>query len=55
MWGANMDWMCLVSSAAELELAHVCVIIECHFLCMLPYSKNERSLFLSGARLSNWA
>lgn len=23
MWGANMDWMCLVSSAAELELAHV--------------------------------
>ena len=23
MWGTNMDWMCLVSSAAELELAHV--------------------------------
>ena len=23
MWRTNMDWMCLVSSAAELELAHV--------------------------------
>ena len=48
VWRTNVVWMCFVSSACELELAAHALCYDKIMFSLLPSSKNEHSLFLSG-------